>query len=240
MRCGAISTRPKNCWDEHLAQIAGALRSAVNRNSGFTANKLMLGREVNTPAELLHPAPRQGDTMDLEAYVVDLEQALQTAHETARGQLRTSEERMKRDYDLKVHSRAYEEWNLVYILDTATVKGKCLKLSPSWKGPGIVVKMLSPYLNRVKTKAAVMVANLDRLKKCVDRDILLWLSRYREKFRSPMPEGEATPVSPPKAGGRTPAPLIRLPCVLSTPGNPGICSPAQAQEGPPSLGSRDL
>nr|XP_022308173.1 uncharacterized protein LOC111114177 [Crassostrea virginica] len=45
-----------------------------------------------------------------------------------------------------------------------------------------------------------MVANHDRLKKCVDRDIPLWLSRYREKFRSPMPEGEATPVSPPKAG----------------------------------------
>ena len=96
--------KAQNCWDEHLAQIAGALRSAVNRNSGFTANKLMLGQEVNTPADLLHPAPRQGDTMDLEAYVVDMEQALQTAPETARGRLRTSEERMKSDYDLKVHS----------------------------------------------------------------------------------------------------------------------------------------
>ena len=59
--------------------------------------------------------------MDFEAYMVDLEQALQSAHETARGRLRTSEERMKRDYDLKVHSRAYEEGDLVYILDTATV-----------------------------------------------------------------------------------------------------------------------
>ena len=44
--------------------------------------------------------------MDVEAYVVDLEQALQTAHETARGRLRTSEERLKRDYDLKIYSRA--------------------------------------------------------------------------------------------------------------------------------------
>ena len=41
-----------------------------------------------------------------------------------------------------------------------------------------------------------MVAYHDRLKKCVDRDIPLWLSRYREKFRSPVPEGEAIPVSP--------------------------------------------
>ena len=53
----------------------------------------------------------------------------------------------------------------MYIVDTATVKGKCRKLSPSWKGPGKVVKKLSPYLYRVKTKAAVMVAYHDRLKK---------------------------------------------------------------------------
>ena len=57
----------------------------MNRNSGFTANKLMLGREVNTPADLLYPAPKQGDTVNLEAYMVDLEQALQTARETTRG-----------------------------------------------------------------------------------------------------------------------------------------------------------
>ena len=104
----------------------------------------MLGREVNNPADLLYPALKQGDTVDLEAYVVDLEQALQNAHETASGLLRTSEERMKRDYGLKVFSRAYEEGDLVYILDTATVKGKCRKLSPSWKGPGIVIKKLLP------------------------------------------------------------------------------------------------
>ena len=100
----------------------------------------------------------------------------------------------------------YKEGDLVYILDTATVKGKCRKLSPSWKGPGIVVKKLSTYHYRLKTKAAVMVANHDRLKKCMDRDIPLWLSRYREKFRSLLPEEEATPVSPPKAGGEPPPP----------------------------------
>ena len=59
----------------------------------------------------------------------------------------------------------------MYELDTATVKGKCCKRSPSWKGPGIIVKKLTPHLYQVKTKSAVIVANHDRLKKCVDRDI---------------------------------------------------------------------
>ena len=66
----------QNCWNEHLSQISGALRLAVNRNSGFTANKLMLGREVNTLADLFYPASKQGDTVDSEAYVMDLKQAL--------------------------------------------------------------------------------------------------------------------------------------------------------------------
>ena len=52
--------KTQNCWDEHLTQIAGPLRSAVNRNPGFTAKKLMLGRGVNTPVDLLYPAPRRG------------------------------------------------------------------------------------------------------------------------------------------------------------------------------------
>ena len=76
--------------------------------------------------------------------MVDIEQALQTAHEMARSRLQTSKERMKLDYDLKVYSRAYEEGDLVFILVTATVKGKCRQLSPYWKVTGIVIKKLSP------------------------------------------------------------------------------------------------
>jgi hypothetical protein len=44
---------------------------------------------------------------------------------------------MKRDYDVKVRVRELKLGDLVYQLDTATVKGKTRKLSPSWKGPGV-------------------------------------------------------------------------------------------------------
>ena len=60
-------------WDKHLDLLAGAMRSAVNRHTGYTPNKLMLGREVNNPAIL-----RFGD-----AYVAGLEKTLQEAHEVA-------------------------------------------------------------------------------------------------------------------------------------------------------------
>jgi hypothetical protein len=167
-------------WDEHLAQIAGALRSAVNRSTGFTANKLMLGREVDTPAHLMYPPPPRAEEPDLDAYVADLQKSMLLAHETARSQLRTTEKRLKRDYDLKMRSHTYEVGDFVYFLDTATVKGKCRKLSPSWKGPGLIVQKLSDHLYRVRTCKSVMLTNHDRMQKCEDRDVPRWLLKARE------------------------------------------------------------
>ena len=56
LRCFIGKAQTK--WDEHLPQLAGALRATVNRSTGFTPNRLMLGREVNCPADLLFPAPK--------------------------------------------------------------------------------------------------------------------------------------------------------------------------------------
>ena len=43
-------------WDLHLATVGMAIRSTVNRQTGFTPNFLMLGRKVLQPIDLmLHP-----------------------------------------------------------------------------------------------------------------------------------------------------------------------------------------
>ena len=42
--------------------------------------------------------------------------------------------------------RAYNEGDLVYVLDTATIKGQSKKLGPPWKGPGIIVIKFTSYL----------------------------------------------------------------------------------------------
>lgn len=47
---------------------------------------------------------------------------------------------------------------------------------------GVILKMLTSYPYRVKMKYVAMVDNHRHLKKCADRDISLWLARYREKF----------------------------------------------------------
>ena len=102
--------KSQNQWDLHLQQIAGALRSAINRSTGYTANMMMLGREVNLPAHLMFPQAQPSTKDDnTDGYVAQLTRNIQKSHETARSTLKTSLRRMKRDYDLRILQRSYEE-----------------------------------------------------------------------------------------------------------------------------------
>ncbi len=40
-------------WDEYLPLIAMSIQATENRFTGFTPNMMMLGREVNTPLEII-------------------------------------------------------------------------------------------------------------------------------------------------------------------------------------------
>ena len=70
----------------------------------------------------------------------------------------------------------------MYQLDTATIKGKTRKLSPSWKGPGVVIEKLTPYLYKIKLKRVIITANHDRLKLCQDREVPEWAQRLSQQI----------------------------------------------------------
>lgn len=166
-------------WDLHLSQISGALRSAVNRQTGFSANKLMLGREINLPAQLMFPHSSK-ESGDIDQYVSDLVKQVQVAHEVARNNLKTATKRMKRNYDIKILERAFAVGDAVYLLDTAVLPGKCKKLTPPWRGPAVIIEKLSAYIYRIKLRNSVLVVNHDRLKPCRDVSIPQWIVKWRE------------------------------------------------------------
>jgi len=178
VRCFIGKTHNK--WDEKVQQIAGAIRASVNRSTGYTPNKLMLGREVNTPAQLMFPMATDKHE-DVDEFVCDLLGTISLAHETARANLRTASKRMKRDYDVRVLLRPYQEGDVVYLMDTAVLKGKCRKLCSPWKGPGVISKKLSAYLYQVKLRNSVFVVNHDRMMPCRDRKLPAWIVQHRSQ-----------------------------------------------------------
>jgi hypothetical protein len=67
-------------------------------------------------------------------------------------------------------------------LDTATVKRKTRKLSPPWKGPGVVIERFTPYLYKIKLKRVIITANHDRLKLCQDREVPEWAQKLSQQI----------------------------------------------------------
>ena len=62
-------------------------------------------------------------------------------------------------------------------MDTASIKGRCRKLSPTWKGPGIVTNKLSSFLYKVKVRGETSTMNHDRLKLCTDEYVPKWIQK---------------------------------------------------------------
>ena len=145
------------------------------------------------PVDLMFGSLSQEETTSAE-YVMKLQQILRQVHTLARESLQSSQERQKRDYDLKLNVTTYEIGDLVYVLDSARKIGISPKLQPVWKGPYVISKVISPILFEVADKRKSFVLHHDRLKPCEDRSIPLWLRRKRNKISNDLdqedPENE--------------------------------------------------
>ena len=139
----------------------------------------MLGREVALPVDLMMGSVKDlPDELPAE-YVTKLRKSLMQAHTLAREKLSSYQKRQQRDYDMKLKVNTYELEDVVYVLDTARKIGLSPKLQQVWKGPMIVVEVISPVLFRVANRKKTFVLHHDRLKPCQDRDLPLWISRKR-------------------------------------------------------------
>ena len=172
----------QNDWDEFLPQIASAIRAAVNRSTGYTPNRLMLGREINTPAELVIPGAESRIETPNE-YLRNLEKQIHLAHETARDTLKVKLKRAKRDYDLKVRTQSFDNGEAVLYLDKSSRSGRCKKLTPIWAGPGVITSKMSSSLFKVRFKnRETKVLHHDMLKKCSDKNLPAWVLKTQQEI----------------------------------------------------------
>ena len=180
IRC-CVQGSNKN-WDKFLPQLAAAVRAMPNRSTGFSANLMMLGREVFSPRDLLFKLVDENDNKEPPAYVQQLMDTLSKTHQIAREHLKVSQNRQKKTYDVKLAERSFEEGDLVYRLESASKPGQSRKLNKVWSGPYLVIKVLSRVLYRIKGRRKEFVTHHDRLKICNDRYIPMWMRRMRHSF----------------------------------------------------------
>ena len=80
-------------WDLHLATVGMAIRSTVNRHTGFTPNFLLLWREVLQLIDLNPGGEEERRTPG--TYAARHQEAMRTAHREARQKVQQSQRRQK-------------------------------------------------------------------------------------------------------------------------------------------------
>ena len=75
-------------WKDDLQLLAGALRSTRNRQTGYTPNMLLHGREIALPIDVKLGVPEQNLANETpHEYVKHLTEVLPKIHETVRSKL---------------------------------------------------------------------------------------------------------------------------------------------------------
>ena len=161
--------------------VAAAIRSTVNRTTGYTSNMLMLGKEVRLPLDLMLGVERLSPTTPPE-YLKGLQKAFMDSHEEARESLKNCQHRQKQDYNLQVNTNHFEVGDIVYLLNSSTKVRQSIKLRSIYKGPYLVTKVLSPFQFKIKIRKREFVIHHDQIKPCLDRNLPLWIRQMRHNF----------------------------------------------------------
>ncbi|KAK3107787.1 hypothetical protein FSP39_022147 [Pinctada imbricata] len=170
-------------WDLHLDFITMAYNSTPHESTGLTPHRMVFGREITFPLEILtEPLECQDETHFISEYVTQLDIYLNEAHEFARINIKAAAERQKINYDTKVRPVEYNIGDLVWRNQKKNIPGIKAKIARHWTGPWIIMDKLSDVTFEVKcskNKPAVVVHG-DILKPYLGNKKFSWFKRSNE------------------------------------------------------------
>ena len=138
MLATTVRKHPKE-WETHLQKLCMAYNTSVHSSTGFTPFYLMFGRQAKLPIDVAYGNPTP-ESDSVSQYAATMKDSLEQAYRRVREQSGNSAKRQKELYDQKVHGKAFEVGDLVWLHSPAVPRGQSRKLHCPWVGPFEVVK----------------------------------------------------------------------------------------------------
>ena len=157
-------------WVGQVPFALFALRSAPNRDSGFSPFELIYGRHVRTPLDILHQgcAQKEFEQLDTDEWAQWLVERLECWHDVARERGECASSKRKEEFDRKALDRVLEEGDMVL----CKIPGAAAKLEESWHGPYRILEQLNRVNFRVEVgKGRQKVLHINNLKKYWLREV---------------------------------------------------------------------
>ncbi|UYV84785.1 K02A2.6-like [Cordylochernes scorpioides] len=136
-------------WDSQLPILLMAYRSSVHETTGYSPAKMLFGRELKLPCDLIFGCPNSIGEGSNE-FVDRLHSRLEKVHRWAREKLEIASEAMKVRYDTHACGNDLQEGGLVWLYNPKRKKGLSPKLQKSWEGLFRIVKKLNDVVFRIQ------------------------------------------------------------------------------------------
>jgi len=209
----AVSESQRN-WDEKLPFVMAAYRSSVHSSTGYSPNKLFLGRESRMPVDLAMGLPLEESRGDwtYDDYVTDQQESAEQSYRLVREHLQAASRRRKSAYDTRVREVKFKEGDWVWYHYPRRYSRRTPKWQKSFVGPFLVIRRLPPvnYVLQKSKFAKPFVVHTDKLKMCFSDTPQPWISvnSARDQFEESrdQPCAASTPVTVDFRGPTPPRP----------------------------------
>ena len=137
-------------WDEHIPFLLMAYLSASHDTTSCSPARMMLGRELKMPIDLMFGRPEDEPPQTATDYASTLQEQLERVHEFARGHMQLMSNRMKQRYDSLLEYQPLEAGEAVWLHNPQRKKGLTPKLQRPWQGPYIITKRINDLVYRIQ------------------------------------------------------------------------------------------
>jgi len=114
---GKVVSESQRDWEERLPLVMAAYRASPHSSTGFSPNRLFLGRENLMPLDLIMGIPSEESerVRSADQFVAEMKEKTEAAYTLARAQSQVSAERRKATYDISVRKAKHTFGDWVWI-----------------------------------------------------------------------------------------------------------------------------
>ena len=154
-------------WDKYLNYICSALNSLKSRSTGYTANFLVYGHELNTPLSLLL---ENGDLKDLsgndepvsfDKKAYDLHSAYRSVIHKVRKNLNAYYAYSDMNFNNGIKNPPFKAGDYCFVL----IRCPTHKFAPRWHGPVKIIKAVNDNVYVIQLGDVEKVMNISKLKR---------------------------------------------------------------------------
>ncbi|CAG2224593.1 unnamed protein product [Mytilus edulis] len=144
------------------------MQSAQHETTGCTPNRMMLGREVATPVDLMYDVPDYLKKIPQNRWAWELQERMEEAHHFVRKHVGQEMVRQKKYYDKQLNWSKFRKDDQVYVFFPIRKAGHSPKFTSYWRGPFRVLKEYSDvnYLINCGRRGRPQVIHVDRMRLC--------------------------------------------------------------------------